>query len=321
MKKIMVTGGNGFIGGHFIQYLLRKYNEIEVMNLDTLNYAGNTPHPMDTRYRFNQMSIGSDAVIDILHDFRPEYIVNLAAQTHVDRSIEIPTPFIETNIIETHKLLETLRKYTGEYRFVHISTDEVYGQLNVGEHPFTEMYPYLPNNPYAASKASADHLVRAYHFTYKLPAIITHSTNNYGPYQHPEKFIPKAIQSVLNNEPIKIYGEGNNIRDWMFVDDNCDGIHRVMLNGREGQRYNIGAEMQLTNNEVARRILLQMGKPSTMVEYVTDRPGHDYRYAMNPMRMKYELNWQASTKFDNGLYRTIEWYTNNQEWVRQCNQR
>jgi dTDP-glucose 4,6-dehydratase len=197
----------------------------------------------------------------------------------------------------------------------------VYGQLNVGEHPFTEMYPYLPNNPYAASKASADHLVRAYHFTYKLPAIITHSTNNYGPYQHPEKFIPKAIQSVLNNEPIKIYGEGNNIRDWMFVDDNCDGIHRVMLNGREGQRYNIGAEMQLTNNEVARRILLQMGKPSTMVEYVTDRPGHDYRYAMNPMRMKYELNWQASTKFDNGLYRTIEWYTNNQEWVRQCNQR
>jgi len=316
--KVMVTGGNGFIGGHFVEYLLKKHADIEVLNIDNLTYAANTPHPIDPRYHFYKLSIGDNEVLDVINHFRPEYIVNFAAQTHVDRSISDTASFIETNIIETYRLLETLRQYIADYRFVHISTDEVYGQLNIGEHPFTEMYPFLPNNPYAASKASADHLVRAYFHTFNIPAITTHSTNNYGPYQHPEKFIPKAITTALNDEPIKIYGHGTNIRDWIFVEDNCDGIYNVMMRGRVGHRYNIGAQTQITNNEIARRILLQLNKPLDMVEYVKDRPGHDFRYATNPMRMKYELGWEAATDVSKGLSRTIEWYKNNRQWVNAC---
>lgn len=314
--KVMVTGGNGFIGGHFVRYLLQKHKEIEVWNIDTLTYAANTPHPMDNRYKFYQLNIGDNVVGDIIADFRPDYIVNFAAETHVDKSIATMHPFVQTNIVDTYSFLETLRKYNREYRFVHISTDEVYGQLNPGEHPFTEMYPYLPNNPYAASKASADHMVRAFFQTYNLPAIITHSTNNYGPYQHPEKFIPRIIQSVLNDEPVKVYGDGNNIRDWMFVEDNCDGIYNVMVRGRLGQRYNIGAEMQLTNNEIVRRVLMYMNKSDHPIEYTTDRPAHDLRYAINPMRMKYEIGWQAKTDITSGLYRTVNWYKDNTEWLK-----
>lgn len=319
--KVMVTGGNGFIGGHFIRHLLQRHTDIEVLNIDAMTYAANTPHPIDERYRFYQINIGDDVVKDILLDFRPDYIVNFAAETHVDNSIKTMQPFVQTNIVATYSFLETLRHYHRDYRFVHISTDEVYGQLNPGEHPFTEMFPYLPNNPYAASKASADHMVRAFFQTYKVPAIITHSTNNYGTYQHPEKFIPKAIRSVLNDEPIKIYGDGNHIRDWIFVEDNCDGIHKVMMQGRVGERYNIGAQMQLTNNEIARRILMYMSKPTSMVEHINDRPAHDLRYAVNPMRMRYELGWQAKTDITSALYSTVNWYKNNTEWMDSCKTR
>ena len=319
--KVMVTGGSGFIGGHFIRYLLQKHKEIEVWNIDKMTYAANTPHPMDERYKFYQVSIGDSVVKDILLDFRPDYIVNFAAETHVDNSINTMAPFVQTNIVDTYNFLEMLRQYNRDYRFVHISTDEVYGQLNPGEHPFTEMYPYLPNNPYAASKASGDHLVRAFHHTYKIPAIITHSTNNYGPYQHPEKFIPRIIQSVLQDEPVKVYGDGNNIRDWIYVDDNCNGIYTTMMKGRIGQRYNIGAQMQLTNNEIVRRVLMYMNKSDHPIEYVTDRPAHDLRYAINPMRMKYELGWEAKTEITSGLYSTVNWYKDNTEWMASCKTR
>lgn len=318
--KVMVTGGNGFIGSNFIRYLL-DHTDMDIINIDVLTYAARAPHPESERYSFYELNIADPAIAQVLEETQPDFIVNFAAETHVDRSIYWPNKFIETNINCTYVFLRYLKEHMdngGDFRFVHISTDEVYGQLNPGEHPCTEMSPYMPNNPYAASKASADHLVRSFMHTYGLPALITHSSNNYGPYQFPEKFIPKAIISALRDEPIEVYGTGANIRDWIYVKDNCFGIYQVMRYGRIGHHYNIGGNNEMTNKAVAEMILTMLDKPLDRIQYVEDRKGHDFRYALASLRMKYELRWEPYVQFKTGLLDTIEWYKNNMEWVNTC---
>lgn len=314
---ILVIGGSGFIGGNFIRYMLDN-GATRVVNIDALSYAGKTPDPKHPRYSFYGMSMADDVLLDILYEEEPDYIVNFAAQTHVDRSIQNMMPFITTNIIETYKMLETLRRYTRPYKLVHISTDEVYGQLSVDAAPFTEQHPYAPNNPYAASKASTDHIIRAFQHTYGIPATIVHSSNNYGPFQHPEKFIPRAITSALTNVPIELYGTGTNIRDWMFVEDTCAGIYAVMTKGVVGEHYNLGSNTELTNNNVAQHILAYLNKPADMVRYVDDRLGHDFRYAIDCSKVTTQLGWEAKVSFADGLSRTIEWYQRNTEWIQTC---
>ncbi len=318
--KILVTGGCGFIGSNFIEYILDN-SELEVINIDLLTYAGIPNHPKNSKYTFYQADIGSPGISAILERHRPDYIVNFAAETHVDRSIAFPDPFMETNIIGTYKLLCSLIEYQKtkpDFKFIHISTDEVFGQLTAGETAFTETSQYKPNSPYSATKASSDHLVRAFHHTYGLPAIITNCSNNYGPRQFPEKFIPVAIMNAYNNLPIPIYGTGTNIRDWLYVTDHCDAIYTVLRKGKIGETYNIGGETELTNNEVAYQILLHMNKPSSLVQFVEDRKGHDFRYGINISHIKNTLGWQPKTDFTTGLSRTIEWYLQNMEWVKQC---
>jgi dTDP-glucose 4,6-dehydratase len=318
--KILVTGGCGFIGSNFIEYIL-QYTDMEVINLDLLTYAGASTHPSSAKYTFYKMNIASSEVYDILIKHQPDYIVNFAAETHVDRSISFPDPFMETNIFGTYKLLCSLIEYQKtkpEFKFIHISTDEVFGELTVDGTAFTENSQYKPNSPYSATKASSDHLVRAFHHTYGLPAIITNCSNNYGPRQFPEKFIPVAIMHAYNNLPIPIYGTGANIRDWLYVADHCDAIHTVLRKGKVGETYNIGGETELTNNEVVNRILLHMNKPLNLVQLVEDRKGHDFRYGINISHIKNSLGWQPKTDFASGISLTIEWYLQNMEWVKRC---
>jgi dTDP-glucose 4,6-dehydratase len=317
--KILVTGGNGFIGSNFIRYLLR-YSTADIINIDLLTYAGVSPDPQSSRYISYKENIGSSAVYDILLRHTPDYIINFAAETHVDRSILFPDTFVDTNVNGTYGLLKSLIKYKEhhQFRFVHVSTDEVFGQLQKGEPAFKETTPYAPNSPYSATKAASDHLVRAFHHTYGLPAIITNCSNNYGPYQYPEKFIPVAILRAYMNKPIPVYGTGNNIRDWLYVEDHCEAIFRVMQLGTIGESYNIGGETELTNNEIANRILLHLGKPLSLIQYVEDRKGHDFRYAMNISRINKELSWSPKMDFNRGLSRTIGWYLDNLDWVKSC---
>lgn len=319
VMKVLVTGGNGFIGSNFIRHIL-KNTDMDVVNVDLLTYAGKSPHPDDPRYTFYQADIAYPELLDILLKHKPEYIVNFAAETHVDRSIAFPDPFVSTNIVGTYSFLCTLMKYRehNEFRFVHISTDEVFGQLKIGDPAFTETTPYAPNSPYSATKASSDHLVRAFHHTYGLPVMITNCSNNYGPFQFPEKFIPVAILRAYMNKPIPVYGSGTNIRDWLYVEDHCDAILQVLRNGTIGQSYNIGGETELTNNEVANRILLTLGKPLSLLEYVDDRKGHDFRYAIDTTFIKEQLGWQPKVDFENGLIKTIDWYIDNLDWVKTC---
>ena len=319
--KILVTGGCGFIGSNFVRYILNN-TDWEVINIDLLTYAGVTSHPKSSRYLFYQADIGTPDITDIiLLNHKPDYVVNFAAETHVDRSIAFPDQFLQTNVFGTYKFICSLMEYhkvNPDFRFIHISTDEVFGDLQRGDPAFTEESQYAPNSPYSATKASSDHLVRAFHKTYGLPAIITHCSNNYGPYQFPEKFIPVAILKAYKNKPIPVYGSGNNIRDWLYVTDHCEAILQILQKGRIGQTYNIGGETELTNNEVVRRILLQMNKPLSLFEYVEDRKGHDLRYAININKIKDETWWTPKIDFTAGLGRTIEWYLNNLEWVSQC---
>lgn len=293
---------------------------MEVINIDLLTYAGVSPHPQTHRYISYKENIGSPKIYDILAEHQPDYIVNFAAETHVDRSIQFPDTFVDTNVNGTYGLLRSLMKYLEHksFRFVHVSTDEVFGQLQLGDPAFKETNPYLPNSPYSATKASSDHLVRAFNHTYGLPAMITNCSNNYGPFQYPEKFIPVAILRAYLDKDIPVYGTGKNIRDWLYVDDHCDAIFQVLRKGTIGESYNIGGETELTNNEIANRILLHMGKPISRIKYIEDRKGHDFRYAMNISKIKNELDWYPKMDFNRGLGRTIRWYLDNLDWVKSC---
>ncbi len=313
--KILVTGGCGFIGSNFIRFLLEN-TEHEVVNLDALTYAGNRDnlkeYESNSRYTFIHGRIEDRKLVkDIVEDV--DCVVNFAAETHVDRSILEPSPFLITNIMGTQTLLEACRSADGK-RFVHISTDEVYGSLETDVGKFTEDLPLLPNSPYSASKASADLLVRAYFITYGLPVIIVRPSNNYGPYQFPEKFIPLAITNLLEDKPIPIYGDGRNIRDWLFVEDCARGIYEVLRKGKEGEIYNLGGESERRNIEVAKVILEAMGKDESYLRFVPDRPAHDYRYALDNTKIKREIGWQSRVSFEEGIKKTIKWYINNEWW-------
>ena len=337
MKKILVTGGAGFIGSNFIQLLLQQ-PDLQVLNLDKLTYAGNLDSLQSVadqpRYGFIQADICvAEQVEKIINEFQPDAIVHFAAESHVDRSIDGPAAFIQTNIIGTFNLLEAARKYWRElpdgaknsFRFLHVSTDEVYGSLGATG-LFTEDTPYAPNSPYSASKASSDHLVRAYHHTYGLPVVTTNCSNNYGPYQFPEKLIPLMILNALAGKPLPVYGDGMQVRDWLYVVDHCRAIRSVLQQGKPGETYNIGGHNEMPNIRIVRTIcgLLDElrpradGKPYTeQISYVADRPGHDRRYAIDAGKIARELGWLPQETFDSGIRKTVEWYLDNAAWCER----
>lgn len=329
-RVMLVTGGAGFIGSHFVRYVLKNYPDVKVINLDALTYAGSmknlTDLPNVEQHFFVKGNIKDRALIDnLLQKHRIDTIVHFAAESHVDRSILGPSEFVETNIIGTFTLLESARHYWQhaynldplQCRFHHISTDEVYGTLTNDDPPFLETTPYSPNSPYSASKAGSDHLVNAYFETYKLPVTLTNCSNNYGPFQHQEKFMPTVIRSCVNGQKIPIYGNGQNRRDWLYVEDHCSGIDTVISQGKLGQKYNIGGQCELENIDIAQRIcrimneLLPKSVPyESLISYVTDRAGHDWRYAININKISSELGWTPHTNFEEGLSKTIAWYLN-----------
>jgi len=315
--KILVTGGAGFIGSAFVRMTVAE-TDYRVVNLDQLTYAGNLENlaPVDggDRYRFVHGDICDEGLVQsVLSDEKPDAIVHFAAESHVDRSILSPEPVIRTNLHGTFTLLDAARRH-GIGRFVHVSTDEVYGSL---EAPLeaTEEFPLNASSPYSASKAGSDLLARSYFVTYKLPVVITRASNNYGPYQFPEKLIPLMIANAFADQPLPVYGDGMQVRDWLYVDDHCRGILAVLRKGRDGQIYNIGGNRSLPNMEVVRQVLALTGKPESLIQYVTDRPGHDRRYALSSQKLTGQTGWQPLVDFDTGLARTIEWYRGNSAWV------
>ncbi|HET6905700.1 MAG TPA: dTDP-glucose 4,6-dehydratase [Rhodanobacteraceae bacterium] len=336
MKTLLVTGGAGFIGGNFV--LAAVADGLRVINLDKLTYAGN----LDTlrslegnpRHEFVQGDIGDCTLVArLLAEHRPDAIVNFAAESHVDRSIDGPAAFVETNVVGTLNLLESARDYwkslegaaRDAFRFLHVSTDEVYGSLGTTG-KFTEETPYAPNSPYSASKAASDHLVRAFHHTYGLPTLTTNCSNNYGPYQFPEKLIPLIIARALAGEKLPVYGDGRNVRDWLFVLDHCVAIRRVLEAGRVGETYNVGGDAERENIHVVKTIcaLLDERRPlpngrkrESLIEFVADRPGHDRRYAIDASKLQKELGWKPSVSFETGIARTVDWYLDNQPWVKR----
>ena len=314
--KILVTGGAGFIGSNFIRYIHSKYPDYQVINLDNLTYAGNLENLEDIScnsfYRFIKGDIADASLVSQVLQEEVDVLINFAAESHVDRSIEDASSFIRTNILGTHVLLEASKKYKVG-RFIQISTDEVYGSLGP-EGFFTEGSPLHPNSPYSASKAGADHLVRAYYETFKLPVIITRASNNYGPYQFPEKFIPLFITNAIADEPLPLYGDGLNIRDWLHVKDHCAAIGLILHQGKEGEIYNIGAHCEKTNLEVAQIILKELNKPESLIRFVKDRPGHDRRYALDTSKIKQGLGWHPEHSFERGIRHTIAWYREHTSW-------
>jgi dTDP-glucose 4,6-dehydratase len=336
MRTILVTGGAGFIGGCFVRMLL-ELGAARVVNFDKLTYAGNLdslPTVMgNPLHAFVQGDIGDEPLMEqLLWEHRPAAIVNFAAESHVDRSIDWPAPFIQTNVVGVFHLLETTRRYWERlaspdreaFRLLHVSTDEVFGTLERGR--FTESSPYAPNSPYAASKAAADHLVRAYHRTYGLPTLTTNGSNNYGPYQFPEKLIPLMIRGAVEGRPLPVYGDGRHMRDWVHVEDHCRAIQTVLEKGRPGEAYNIGGGSERTNLEVVRAICREVDHlrpglphaPSTqLITFVEDRPGHDRRYAIDSTKVKRELGWAPLHDFDSGLAKTVRWYLDNPRWVER----
>ena len=314
--KLLVTGGAGFIGSNFIRYLLGKYPDYQVINLDKLTYAGNLDNLKDLkenrRHTFVKGNICKPKVVDGLAS-QVEVIINFAAESHVDRSILAAGQFIQTDVYGTYVLLEAARKYRHR-RYIQISTDEVYGSIHRGD--FSEIDPLNPSSPYAASKAAADLMVLAYWTTFQLPALITRSSNNFGPYQHPEKFIPLFITNAQEDKPLPLYGDGKNARDWIYVLDNCKAIDLVLHQGREGEIYNIGGENEHTNIEITQQILKTLDKPLSLIQYVKDRPGHDRRYALNCQKLK-SLGFQPRSSFDEALAHTIHWYEQNQAWWKK----
>jgi dTDP-glucose 4,6-dehydratase len=334
---ILVTGGAGFIGSCFIRYFLNKESELHLVNLDKLTYAGNLSSlesvQTNPRYKFVHGSIGNaDHVLSILKENKVTKIINFAAESHVDRSIHGPRAFIDTNIVETFNLLQASLEYfnsleadcRNDFRFLHVSTDEVYGSLNHDEQPFTEINQYKPNSPYAASKAASDHLVRSWYHTFGLPVITTNCSNNYGPYQFPEKLIPLCIHKALNHEQIPIYGDGKQIRDWLYVKDHCAAIFSVLKKGKLGETYNIGGNNEITNIDIVTKICKILDKKiqkkdSTsylnQISFIKDRPGHDRRYAINAKKINNEIGWQPKETFETGIEKTIDWYLENRKWT------
>lgn len=335
-NTLLVTGGAGFIGANFVMDWLAQA-EGSVVNLDILTYAGNLENLAsldgDSRHIFVQGSIGDPALVaDLLSTHQPRAVVNFAAESHVDRSIHAPEDFIQTNIVGTFRLLEASRQYwlglsdedKNNFRFLHVSTDEVYGSLKKDDPAFRETNPYEPNSPYSASKAASDHLVRAYHHTYGLPVLTTNCSNNYGPYQFPEKLIPLMIANALAGKGLPIYGDGQQIRDWLYVTDHCSGIRRVLEAGSIGETYNIGGWNEMANLDIVHTIcdLLDESRPRAdgqsyreQITFVTDRPGHDRRYAIDATKIERELGWKPAETFQTGIRKTIQWYLDNADWV------
>ncbi|OGT60490.1 MAG: dTDP-glucose 4,6-dehydratase [Gammaproteobacteria bacterium RIFCSPHIGHO2_12_FULL_63_22] len=335
MKTWLVTGGAGFIGGNFVLEAMEA-GDIRVINLDLLTYAGNRDTlasiDADPRHVFVHGDIGDRALVSkLLAQYQPEAVVNFAAESHVDRSIDGPAAFVQTNVVGTLSLLEAVRDYWRDsapeardrFRFLHVSTDEVYGSLG-DSGAFTEETPYAPNSPYSASKAASDHLVRAFHHTFGLPVLTTNCSNNYGPYQFPEKLIPLIIQKATSGAPLPIYGDGLNVRDWLFVSDHCAAIRRVLESGRIGETYNVGGDAERKNIDVVNAIcaLLDVRRPradgqprASQITYVADRPGHDRRYAIDASKLKRELDWAPKVGFEDGMSRTVNWYLDNEAWV------
>ena len=322
MAKFLVTGGAGFIGGNFLHIMVNKYPKDDYVCLDALTYAGNmeTLEPIMDKPNFkfvHENICNRKAIYELFEKEKFDYVINFAAESHVDRSIENPEIFLETNIIGTSVLMDACRKY-GIKRFHQVSTDEVYGDLPLDRPDlfFTESTPLHTSSPYSASKASADLLVLAYHRTFKLPVTISRCSNNYGPYQFPEKLIPLMIQKASNDESLPVYGNGANVRDWLYVGDHCTAIDLVVRNGRDGEVYNIGGHNERTNLQVVKTILKALGKPESLINYVKDRPGHDLRYAIDPKKIETELGWKPEFNFDTGIVETIKWNLNNKEWLK-----
>ncbi len=338
MKTILVTGGAGFIGANFVLQQ-RQTSEVRILNLDKLTYAGNLVTlkslESDPLHTFVQGDIGDRPLIqDLLNRYQPDAILNFAAETHVDRSIDGPDAFIQTNVVGTFHLLEEAREYwrqlaeeaKASFRFLHVSTDEVFGSLGPDDPAFSETTPYTPNSPYSASKASSDHLVRAYFHTYGLPTLITNCSNNYGPYQFPEKLIPLMILNAIEGKPLPIYGDGQNIRDWLFVEDHCRAIAVVLSKGIPGETYNVGGGAERTNLWLVQQLcaLLDELRPDSphvphhqLMNYVTDRPGHDRRYAIDFRKLERELGWSPLESIESGLLKTVQWYLDRADWCRE----
>jgi len=335
MKNVLVTGGAGFIGSNFVRYLLEVDSQVQIINLDALTYAGSLENlkdlPQAARHTFVQGDIcNRDLVRDLFRQHQIDTVVHFAAESHVDRSILSPEPFVQANVIGTFTLLESARQYwlvekalpIDQVRFHHVSTDEVYGTLKPEDPAFSETTPYAPNSPYAASKASSDHLARSYNHTYQLPVTISNCSNNYGPRQFPEKLIPLIILNALTGKPLPVYGDGQQIRDWLFVTDHCEAIRKILTQGTSGETYNIGGNNQPANLTIVETVcnLLDELQPLTephrnLIKFVTDRPGHDRRYAMNISKIERELGWQPRYSLTDGLLATVKWILDNPDWV------
>ena len=335
MKTIVITGGAGFIGSHVVRLFVNKYPDYRIINLDKLTYAGNLSNLKDIEhkpnYKFVKMDICDfEAFYQLMHDERVDGIIHLAAESHVDRSIKDPFTFAKTNVMGTLSLLQAAKlyweslpeRYEGK-RFYHISTDEVYGALEFNDELFTETTPYSPHSPYSASKASSDHFVRAYHDTYGMPTIVTNCSNNYGPYQFPEKLIPLFINNIRHRKPLPVYGKGENIRDWLYVEDHARAIDLIFHRGKVAETYNIGGFNEWKNIDLIKVMIKTVdrilgnaeGTSLDLITYVTDRPGHDARYAIDSSKLKRELGWEPSLQFEEGIEKTVRWYLDNQAWL------